>query len=493
VTQYRKLPPGNPSTLPYFSFRTKQRARKDVELGIVTPIGPGPRGSGHRENVAVGLAPSVLFVYMRTMQLAFVSHLRPLVRRLIEPKPTGKEVLNTIASPTKPMDGIRSRHLALALFWMISVTACKFTHTETNNAPPPPSVTVSSGEQSQIIDWETATARVDAVDAVEIRPRVSGHITEIHFAAGQIVQRGDVLFVIDRRWYKAELDRTTAEVARAAAALENAQRISKRADELLKSHTISQEEADGRRSELAEAVAALKSAEAARDSAQLDYEQSEVRAPISGRISRAFLTEGNYASGVPGSNTLLTTIVSVDPVYTYAALDEAAYLRLLRLKTAKQLPLDQNGNLPIQMELTDEEGYPRTGYIESFDNRVTADTASITVRAVFPNTDGRLTPGLFARVRIPATAQHSALLISETAIGTDQGQRYVLVVGKDDITQYRKVTLGGLVEGKRIVTAGISPADQIIVDGQARVRPGMKVLPQATSRSASIPPKQKES
>jgi membrane fusion protein, multidrug efflux system len=491
VTPNRKLPPGNPNTLPRFSFRTRRRAWADLELENRCAAWSEANGGQAREKVALTLAWAVLFVYMRTMQLTFVSRLPPLVRRVIEPKPTEKEVLNTIASPA--MDGIRSYHWALALFWVTSLTACKFTHTETNNAPPPPSVTVSSGEQSQVIDWEIATARIDAVDAVEIRPRVSGHITEIHFAAGQIVHKGDVLFVIDRRWYKAELDRTTAEVARAAAALENAQRISKRADELLKSHTISQEEADGRRSELAEAVAALKSAEAARDSAQLDYEQSEVRAPISGRISRAFLTEGNYASGVPGSNTLLTTIVSVDPVYTYATLDEAAYLRLLRLKTTGQLPLDQNGNLPIQMELTDEEGFPRTGYIESFDNRVTADTASITVRAVFPNTDGRLTPGLFARVRIPATAQHSALLISETAIGTDQGQRYVLVVGKDYITQYRKVTLGGLVEGKRIVTAGISPADQIIVDGQARVRPGMKVLPQATSKSASIPPKQKES
>jgi membrane fusion protein, gold/copper resistance efflux system len=172
-------------------------------------------------------------------------------------------------------------------------------------------------------------------------------------------------------------------------------RISRRADALLKSHTISQEEADGRRSDLAEAVAALKSAEAARDSAQLDYEQSAVRSPISGRISRA--------------------------------------------------------------------------------------------------TDGKLTPGLFARVRIPASAQHCALLISETAIGTDQGQKYVLVVDKDDTAQYRKVTLGGHVEGKRVVTEGISPADQIIVDGQARVQPGMKVLTQTATRSATIPQKQKES
>jgi multidrug efflux system membrane fusion protein len=275
--------------------------------------------------------------------------------------------------------------------------------------------------------------------------------------------------------------------------LANAQRISRRADELLKTHTISQEEADGRRSELAEAEAVLKSAEAARDSAQPDYEQSEVRSPISGRISRAFLTEGNYVSGVPGYNTLLTTVVSVDPVYVYATLDEAAYLRLMRLKAMGQLPADPKGNLPIQMELSDEEGFPRSGYIESFDNRVSADTASILVRAVFQNSDDKLTPGLFARVRIPASAQHPALLISETAIGTDQGQKYALIVGKDDVAQYRKVTLGPSVDGKRIVTEGINPTDQVIVDGQARVRPGMKVLPQAATRSASILRKEKES
>jgi RND family efflux transporter MFP subunit len=477
VTQYLWMPPG------ILAIPISIGAARGVEwLGF--------------DRVQVGLAQRSLFAYMRTMKQSAASHLPSLIRRFIEPKlaPKHNQNTSTTASLLKAMDRIRPYHFALALLWMVSGTACKFSQSQTqNNVPPPPTVTVSSGEQSQIIDWETATARVDAIDAVEIRPRVSGHITEIHFAAGQLVHKGDVLFVIDRRWYRAELDRTTAEVARAAAALENAQRISKRADELLKSHTISQEEADGRRSELAEAVAALSSAAAARDSAQLDYEQSQVRAPISGRISRAFLTEGNYVSGVPGSNTLLTTIVSVDPVYTYATLDEAAYLRLLRLKTAGELPLDQNGNLPIQMELTDEEGFPRRGYLESFDNRVSADTASITVRGVFPNTDGRLTPGLFARVRIPATAQHSALLVSETAIGTDQGQRYVLVVGKDDIAQYRKVTLGGLVEGKRIVTDGIGPDDQIIVDGQARVRPGIKVLPQAASRSASISLKQKDS
>ena len=434
---------------------------------------------------------SIEVIFARTLRLRWLKR-GPLAVTAAMPRENLMD--RTIALLLKRLDGIRFRRVALGLFWIVAAPACKFDQTWTTNvSPPPPTVTISSSEQSQIIDWEIATARVEAIEAVEVRPRVSGHLTEVHFAAGQIVHKGDVLFVIDRRWYKAELDRTTAEVLRAEAALDNAQRISRRADALLKSHTISQEEADERRSELAEAVAALKSADAARDSAQLDYEQSEVRSPISGRISRAFLTEGNYVSGVPGSNTLLTTVMSVDPVYIYATLDEAAYLRLLRLKAAGKLPLDQNGNLPIQMELTDEEGFPRSGYIESFDNQVSADTASITVRAVFPNTDGNLTPGLFARVRIPASAQHSALLISETAICTDQSQKYVLVVDQNDIAQYRKVILGGLVEGKRIVSEGITASDQIIVVGQARVQPGMKVLPQTATRSASMPQKQKES
>jgi RND family efflux transporter MFP subunit len=172
----------------------------------------------------------------------------------------------------------------------------------------------------------------------------------------------------------------------------------------------------------------------------------------------------------------------------YATLDEAAYLQLTRFQAAGKLPLDQQGRLPLQMELTDETGFPRTGWIESFDNRVNADTASLLVRAVFPNPDGRLTPGLFARVRIPISAKHSALLISESAVGTDQGQKYVLTVDKEDVTQYRKITLGAVVDGKRVVSAGIGPEDEIIIDGLARVRPGMKVSPQSPQRSAAAGP-----
>ena len=313
-------------------------------------------------------------------------------------------------------------------------------------------MTVATSERREVTDNLTVTARIDAVNSVELRPRVSGHITEVRFVAGQLVHQGDVLFVIDRRWYKADDDRTGAEVARATATLGNAQRISHRADELLRNHTISQEEADGRRSELDEAAAALKSAEAAHEVAELNYTQSEVRAPITGRIGRALLTEGNYASGVDGYNTLLATIVSVDPVYVYATLDEAAYLRLTHFQASGQLPLDDRGKLPIQMELTDEEGFPRRGWIESFDNRINADTASLMVRAVFPNPDGRLTPGLFARVQIPLSPKHPALLISESAVGTDQGQRFVLIVDKEDMAQYRKITLGAAIDGKRIVS-----------------------------------------
>jgi RND family efflux transporter MFP subunit len=380
--------------------------------------------------------------------------------------------------------------LALSLLFL---SGCNLNHDpSTAAAPPPPSVTVATSERREVTDDLTATARIDAVNSVELRPRVSGHITEVRFVAGQLVQRGDVLFVIDRRWYKAEDDRTAAEVTRATAALGNAQRISHRADELLRNHTISQEEADGRRSELDEAAAALKSAEAAREVAALNYAQSEVRAPITGRIGRALLTEGNYASGLDGYNTLLATIVSVDPVYVYATLDEAAYLRLTHFQASGQLPLDNRGNLAIRMELTDEEGFPRTGWIESFDNRVNADTASLLVRAIFPNSDGRLTPGLFARVQIPVSPRHPALLISESAVGTDQGQKFVLIVDKEDKAQYRKITLGAAVDGKRIVSDGIAPEDKIIVDGIARVRPGMKVAPQSPEGNAANVPLSKD-
>jgi RND family efflux transporter MFP subunit len=393
--------------------------------------------------------------------------------------------MQEIASPSTSLPAL----LSWLAFSLLCLSGCNSNqHPSTATAPPPPAVTVATSERREVTDNLTVTARIDAVNSVELRPRVSGHITEVRFVAGQIVHQGDVLFVIDRRWYKADDDRTAAEVARATATLGNAQRISHRADELLRNHTISQEEADGRRSELDEASAALKSAEAAHEVAELNYTQSEVRAPITGRIGRALLTEGNYASGVDGYNTLLANIVSVDPVYVYATLDEAAYLRLTHFQSRGQLPLDDRGKLPIQMELTDEEGFPRSGWIESLDNRINADTASLMMRAVFPNPDGRLTPGLFARVQIPLSPRHPALLISESAVGTDQGQRFVLVVDKEDKVQYRKVALGATIDGKRIVSDGIAPEDKVIIDGIARVRPGMKVAPQSPQRSATITP-----
>jgi RND family efflux transporter MFP subunit len=234
--------------------------------------------------------------------------------------------------------------LALAIF-LFALSACNSNHAPaTAAAPAPPTVTIATSEPREVTDDLTVTARIDAIHSVELRPRVSGHITEVRFAAGQLVHQGDVLFVIDRRWYKADYDRAIAELARATASLGNAQRVSRRADELLRNHTISQEEADGRRSELDEALAAVQSAKAALDVAELDYVQSEVRAPITGRISRALLTEGNYASGVAGTNTVLASIVSVDPVYAYATLDEAAYLQLTRFQTDGKLPLDDRAS-----------------------------------------------------------------------------------------------------------------------------------------------------
>jgi RND family efflux transporter MFP subunit len=344
-------------------------------------------------------------------------------------------------------------------------------------APPAPKVTIAPVEQKVITEYEEITGRVDATETVELRARVSGHLEAVRFQAGQVVQKGDVLFTIDPRWYRAQFDLATAQVAQAHAHADVADREAKRADDLLASAAISTEEADARRSRALEAHAALASAEAALTSARLDLEFTEVRAPIAGRVSRALVTAGNLVSGAPGNATLLTTIVSVGDAYVYADLDEASVLRFNRLARENRLPTE-NGRVPVELQLADEDGYPRRGYIESTDNRLNAGTGSLVLRMLFSNADHALLPGLFARVRVPISAPQPALLVNERAIGTDQGQKFVLALGKDNTVVYRTVQLGGEFEGKRIVRAGLQPGEEIVVNGLQRVRPGMTVSPE---------------
>lgn len=336
-----------------------------------------------------------------------------------------------------------------------------------------PKVTVAVVEEKLLADYDEITGHVEAAETVELRARVSGHLDAVHFQAGQLVKKDDLLFTIDPRWYRAQFDLATARA-------EVAEREMKRADELLAANAISGEEAEARRARAAEARAVLATA-------KLDLEHTEVRAPIAGRVSRALVTEGNLVSGSPGNATELTTIVSVGDAFVYADIDETTFLKFNRLSRENRL-VTENGRVPVDLQLADETGFPRHGYVESSDNRLNPMTGSLTLRLVFPNADGALVPGLFARVRVPVGTPQPTLLVSERAIGTDQSQKFVLAVGADHMIAYRTVQLGAALDSKRIIRTGLHAGDQVIVNGLQRVRPGMAVDPQLDVASTPAQP-----
>ena len=386
----------------------------------------------------------------------------------MNPRPTPQPVLSFLLS-------------AATVGLAIVSAGCKPPQSQNAGFPPPPQVSVASVEQRELVEWEELTGRTAPIDFVEVRPRVSGHIEKILFESGQLVKKGDVLFVIDSRWYKADYDRREAELAMAQVRTDNAEREAKRTAQLIASKAISKEEADGREARFAEARAGLLASKAARDSARLDLEFTEIRAPIDGRVSRALVTVGNYL-GLASAATVLTTIVSVDPIYVYADMDENALLRFNALKTSGRLSAGADGKVPVELQLGDEAVFVSKGHIESLDNRIDPKSGSIVLRAVFPNADGRIVPGLFARIRLPGAAKAPALLVEETAIGTDQAQKFVLTLTSTNTTAYRPVKLGPLVDGKRVVREGLQPGEKVVLHlVAARVRPGMPVVPQETT------------
>jgi multidrug efflux system membrane fusion protein len=355
----------------------------------------------------------------------------------------------------------------------LAILSAGCSHKVSRQSPPATAVTVAPVEQKEIVEWNEFTGRTEPVDSVEIRPRTSGYIQEVRFQSGQMVKKGDVLFVIDPRWNQAVFDQRQAEY-------EQAKSEAGRTDKLLANNAISAEEAEARKAKAEVAKAAL-------DSAKLDLEYTEVRAPIDGRVSRALLTEGNYVSGNAGSASLLTTMVSVNPVYVYADIDEGTLLKFNELVYSKKLGTTDGGKIPVELQLADETEFTHKGYIESFDNRLDPNTGSILLRAVFPNDDSRIVPGLFARIRIPLSERHAALLIDERSIGTDQAQKFVLTLTPTNTVQYQAVELGPLVDGKRVVRSGLEAGEKIVVNGLARVRPGMPVTPQEEVANSESP------
>ena len=343
---------------------------------------------------------------------------------------------------------------------------------------PPAPVTLEVVEQRELVEWEEFTGRVEPVETVELKPRVSGYITKVHFQAGALVKQGDVLFTIDQRSFETRLRATKAEVKSAEANAQAMKREFDRVQSLLAAKAIAPEQAETRESMNLQAQAGLEAAKAAEHSAEIEFEHSSVKAPISGRISRAITTQGNY---VTAGSTLLTTIVTVDPVYVYTDIDENSLLKLQALQRDKTTFTDGDGRMPVELQLSNEKDFPHKGHVESFDNRLDAGTGSMVLRAEFSNSDGVLTPGLFARIRLPMTPSYKALLVDEKSILTDQANKYVLGIDESKqpaVSVYKPVTIGPAIDGKRIVRTGLIAGDKIIINGQARLpMPGMPVAP----------------
>lgn len=368
-----------------------------------------------------------------------------------------------------------------ALLGLLALAGCKrgsAAPLDTPQAPPPPAVTVLRLAAEPIADVGRFTGRLAAIDQVELRPRVSGTLDSLHFEAGQLVSAGQLLFSIDPRPYAAARASAAAALAEAEVRRDNARREWQRAQLLADSRAISTEELDQRRAALAESEASLGSRKAALDLAELDLSFTRVTAPVAGRIGRALVTPGNLVSGQAGGATHLATLVSVDPLHVYADLDEASFLALERAKAAGELPLDESGRVRLTVDLAEGAGAGLAAVLESLDNQVSASTGTLLLRALLPNPDGRLVPGLFARVSVPLSAELPRLMLPERAIGTDQSLRYVWVVGEGNAVERRTVVLGPARGDRRAVLSGLSAGERVVVNGTSMLRfPGQVVTP----------------
>jgi membrane fusion protein, multidrug efflux system len=342
-------------------------------------------------------------------------------------------------------------------------------------APPAPSVTVARPVQMLITEWDEYTGRFAAVETVEVRARVSGFVDSIHFKEGQMVNRGDLLFIIDKRPYEIAVEQAKADVERAKAKLEIASLDVQRATPLVRSQSLTEREFDTRKSAERDAAGQVGSAEAAMKQAQLNLEWTEVRAPTTGRISDRRVDAGNLITGGQTGATLLTVIVSIDPIHFLFDGSEADFLRYLRLAAAGARPSSRDVQNPVSVRLADETDYTHQGRMDFVDNALNAKTGTIRGRAVFENMDGLLTPGFFGRLRLFG-GEHDALLVPDSAIASDQSRKIIFTVAADGTVGTKLVELGPIVDGLRVIRSGLAATDRIVIEGMQRARPGQKVI-----------------
>jgi multidrug efflux system membrane fusion protein len=332
---------------------------------------------------------------------------------------------------------------------------------------------VAKVEEKSVTEWDEFSGRVRAIDHVEVRPQVSGIIEQVHFSDGQLVQKGDMLFTIDPRPFQAALAQAQATLAGAQAKLAYAHTNLARSQALIDSHAIAQTQLDSDNDAMLEADANVKLAQAAVFAAQINLDYTAINAPVDGRVSRAEITVGNFVgSGV--SAPVLTSVVSVSPVYVEFEMDEQAFLKYAATGAAGNSNID---NIPVSMGLANEENYPHEGRLKSIDNVLDTTSGTIRIRAIFDNSNGELTPGLYAKVRTGSVNAAPAILVDDRAVGTDQDKKFVMVVGADNHVSYRAVTLGPVVDGLRIIRTGLQKDERIVVNGLQRVHPNSLVDP----------------
>jgi multidrug efflux system membrane fusion protein len=343
----------------------------------------------------------------------------------------------------------------------------------------PPEVTVSQPITQTVTEWDEYTGRFDAVEAVDVRARVSGYLTKVNFTDGQEVKSGDLLFEIDPRPFERALEQAKAELNQANVRVSNASLDVARGRPLLKSDFISKKTFDDRENLVREAEAAVKVAEARVKTAELELSFCRITAPISGRLSRTQVTRGNFVSGGgnDSGNTVLTTIVTQDPIYIYFDVSENNALKYTRLSEASGKGAPGMLGAAVGVGLPDEEGFPHGGRLDFLDNRLDQGTGTLRARAVLPNKQGLFSPGMFARVRLQGSPEYAAVMLPDEAIGTDQANRFVYVLGPNDVPARRLVQLGPLIDGLRVVRNGLSAEDWVIIRGQQRVRPDQKITP----------------